>query len=184
MSKTLPGDEITLLHTHPHKLNSPLEKIDPGKKIQNYTPFDATLNMEPYMTPGHSPIQDMKLLGIISHQGTKDNGHYTAMTRREDKWTLYNDAIATQTTTKHIYQTKAYILMYGRTEERIGMVKSAPIDIPEKLESQSGAKENPNPRLETQPGWKIVGKGAAIPAGRKIGSIPGPTPVHLGLLPP
>jgi len=30
------------------------------------------------------------------------------------------------------------------------MVKSSQIDIPEKLESQSGAKENPNPRLETQ----------------------------------
>ena len=98
------------------------------------------------MTPGQTDRHHL----IISHQGTKDNGHYTAMTRREDKWTLYNDAIATQTTTKHIYQTKAYILMYGRTEERIGIVKSAPIDIPEKLESQSGAKEIPNPRLETQ----------------------------------
>jgi len=41
-------------------------------------------------------------------------------------------------------------MMYRRTEESTGMVKSAPIDIPEKLESQSGAKENPNPRLETQ----------------------------------
>jgi len=40
--------------------------------------------------------------------------------------------------------------MYRRTEESTGMVKSAPIDIPEKLESQSGAKEIPNPRLETQ----------------------------------
>jgi len=116
MSKTLPGDEITFLHTHPYNLNSPLEKIEPGEKIQNHIPFDITLDLEPYMTPGHSPIQDMKLIGIISHQGTKDNGHYTAMTKREDKWTLYNDAITIQTTTKHIYQTQAYILMYRRTE--------------------------------------------------------------------
>jgi len=92
----------------------------------------------------------MKMIGIISHQGTKDNGHYTAMTKREDKWTLYNDTITTQTTTKPIHQTQAYILMYRKTEESTGMEKSAPIDISKKLESQSGAKENPNPRLETQ----------------------------------
>jgi len=40
--------------------------------------------------------------------------------------------------------------MYRRTEESAGMVQSAPTDIPEKLESQSGAKDIPNPRLETQ----------------------------------
>ena len=77
-------------------------------------------------------------------------GHYTTMTKREDKWTLYNDAITTQTTTKRIHQTQTYILMYRKTEESTGMVKSAPIDIPKKLECQSGAKENLNPTLETQ----------------------------------
>jgi len=102
------------------------------------------------MTPGHSPTHDMKMIGIISHQGTKDNGHYTAMTKREDKWTLYNDAITTQTTTKHIHQTQAYILMYRKTEQRTGMGKSAPMDIPKKLESQSRAKGNPNTKLEAQ----------------------------------
>jgi len=35
----------------------------------------------------------MKLMGIISHQGTKDHGHYIAMTNRGDEWTSYNDAI-------------------------------------------------------------------------------------------
>jgi len=35
-----------------------------GKTIQNNILFDATLNLEPYMAPGHSPIQDMKLIGI------------------------------------------------------------------------------------------------------------------------
>jgi len=127
-----------------------LKRLILGEKIQKHIPFDITLNLEPYMTPGYLPIQDMKLIGIISHQGTKDNGHYTAMTKKEDEWTLYNDVITTQTTTKRIHQTQAYIMMYRKTEESTGMVKSAPIDIPKKLESQSGAKENPNPRLETQ----------------------------------
>jgi len=72
------------------------------------------------------------------------------MTKREDKWTLYNDAIMTQATTTRIHQTQAYILMYRKTEQSTGMVKSAPIDIPKKLESQSSAKGNLNPRLGTQ----------------------------------
>jgi len=109
-----------------------LKRLILWKKIQNHIPFDTALDLEPYMTPGHSPTHDMKLIGIISHQGTKDNGHYTAMTNGEDKWTLYNDAITTQTTTKHIRQTQAYILMYRKTEQSTGTGKSAPIDSPKK----------------------------------------------------
>ena len=92
----------------------------------------------------------MKLIGIISHQGTKGNGHYTAMTKREDTWSLHNDAITSQTTTEHIHQTQAYILMYRKTEPSTGMGKSAPKDIPKKVESQPRAKEIPNPILESQ----------------------------------
>ena len=65
------------------------------------------------MTPGQTDRHHL----IISHQGTKDNGHYTAMTKREDKWTLCNDALTTQTTTKHIHQTQAYMLIYRKTEQ-------------------------------------------------------------------
>jgi len=151
MSNILLGDKTPLLHTHTYNLNNPLKKIDPGeKKIQNHIPFDTTLDLEPYMTPGHSPTHYMKLIGIISHQSTKDNGHYTALTKREDKWTLYNDAITTQTTMKHVHQTQAYILMYRTTEQRTGTGKPAPTDLPKKLESQSRAKGNFNPRPEAQ----------------------------------
>jgi len=150
MSKTLPGDKNTLLHTYPYNLNSPSEKIDLGKKIQNHIPFDTTLDLEPYMTPGHSSTQDMNLIGIISHQGTKDNGLYTAMTNREDKWTLYNDAITTQTTTKHIHQTQAYILMYRKTAHSTRRGKSVPIHTPKKMASQSRAKGNLSHRPEEQ----------------------------------
>jgi len=92
----------------------------------------------------------MRLIGIISHQGTKDNGHYTAMTNREDKWTLCNDAITTQTTTTHIHQTQAYILMYRKTEQSTGMGKSVLRDSPTKMASQSSSKGKPNPRPKTQ----------------------------------
>ena len=123
-----------------------LKRLILGRKIQTHTSFDTTLDLEPYMTPGHSPSHDMKLVGIISHHGTKDNGHYTAMTRREDKWTLYNDAITTQTTRRHVHQTQAYILMYRKTKQRVGTGEPAPTDIPKKYESQSRAKGNLNPR--------------------------------------
>ena len=79
----------TLSYTHkPTMLIIHLKRLILGKKIQTHISFDTTLDFEPYMTPEHSPPHDMKLVGIISHHGTKDNGHYTAMTRQEDKWTL------------------------------------------------------------------------------------------------
>ena len=128
----------------------------------------------------------MHLIGIIAHQGTKDNRYYTAMTKREDKWTLTNDALTTQTTTKHIHQTQTYILMYRKTRQSTGMEKSAPIDIPKKLESQSRAKGNPNPKLETQQRRKTPASQPELPIktppgqnlprqGRKDG---GANPIH------
>jgi len=101
------------------------------------------------MTPGHASTQDMKLIGIISHQGTKDHGHYTAMPNREDKWTIHNDAITTQTTTTHIHQTQAYILMYRKMEQSTGIGESVPRDSPTKMASQSRSKGKPNPRPKT-----------------------------------
>jgi len=150
MSKTLPGDRNILLHTYPTVLIVHLKRLIMGKIIQNHIPFDTTLDLEPYISQGHPPTQKMKLIGIISHQGTKDNGHYTAITKKEDTWTLYNDAITTQTTTEHIHQTQAYILMYRKTELITGMGKSALKDIPKKLENQPRAKGIPNPILESQ----------------------------------
>jgi len=43
-----------------------------------------------------------------------------------------------------MHQTQAYIFMYRKTEQSTGMGKSAPIDIPKKLESP--CKKNPNPK--------------------------------------
>jgi len=69
------------------------------------------------MMQGYPPIPEMELLGIISHQGTRDSGHYTAITKKEEEWTLYNDATTTHITTTHMHQTQAYILMYRKTPE-------------------------------------------------------------------
>jgi len=84
-----------------------LKRLIPGKKIQQHIPFDITLKLEPYMMQDYSTIPKMELISIISHQGTKDNGHYTAITKKEEEWTLYNDATTTHITTTHIHQPQA-----------------------------------------------------------------------------
>jgi len=80
------------------------------------------------MAPGHASTQKMKLISIMSHQGTKDHGHYVAITNRGDEWTSYDDAITTQTTVTHLHQLQAYILIYRKTEQSVGTGKDAPRD--------------------------------------------------------
>ena len=58
----------------------------------------------------------MKLIGIISHQGTKDQGHYLAIMNRGNEWTSYNDAITAHTTLTQLHQTQAYIMIYRKME--------------------------------------------------------------------
>ena len=59
MSKTLPGDKNTLLHTHPYNLNSPLEKIDPGEinsepyPLRHYLRLGAFHDARTLTYPGH-----------------------------------------------------------------------------------------------------------------------------------
>jgi len=62
-----------------------LKRVILGKKMQQHIPFDITFDLEPYMMLGYPPIQDMELVGIISHQGTKDNRHYMALTKKEEE---------------------------------------------------------------------------------------------------
>ena len=133
-----------------------LERLTLGKKIQQHITFDITLNLEPYMTPGYPAIQDMKLIGIISHQGTKDNGHCTAMTKKKDEWSLYNDAITTQITTKHLHQTQAYVLIYRKTPE-----------LPIKDASRT---EPPLSRKERRRGQPCSGRGVTHSAAKRNGN--------------
>jgi len=80
------------------------------------------------MAPGQALPQKMKLMGIMSHQGTKDRGHYVAITNRGNEWTLYNDAITAQTTLTHLHQSQAYILIYRKMEHSAVTENEAPRD--------------------------------------------------------
>ena len=116
-----PAATKTLSYTHiPTILIVHLKRLILEKKIQNHIPFDTALEMEPYMAPGHALTQKMKLIGIISHQGTKDHGNYVAITNRGNEWTSFNDAITAQTTLTHLHQSQAYILIYRKMEHSAG----------------------------------------------------------------
>ena len=92
-----------------------LKRLLPGGKIHNHTPFDTTLDMEPFMTPGLRSAQRMELIGIISHQGTGKNGHYVAATKKVTEWILYDDATTTQLTPAQLHRLQAYVLIYRKT---------------------------------------------------------------------
>jgi hypothetical protein len=113
-----------------------LKRLILGKKIQNHTPFDTTLEMEPYMAPGHVSSQKMELIGIISHQGTEKHGHYVAITKRGNGWISHNDAITTQTTPTHLHQSQAYVLMYRKTKHSARTEKGAPIVMASQLPTE------------------------------------------------
>jgi len=72
--------------------------------------------MEPFMAPELGSAQKLELIGMISHQGTEKHGHYVAVTKKGEDWTLHNDASTTQITPAHSHQSQAYILLYRKTK--------------------------------------------------------------------
>ena len=110
-TKTLSCTKIpTILIIH-------LKRLLPGGKINNHTPFETTLDMEPFMTPEQRPAQRMKLIGIISHQETGNNGHYLSATKKGIEWTLYDDAKTTHLTLAQLHRLQAYVLIYRKTTQ-------------------------------------------------------------------
>ena len=105
----------TLSYTHiPTILIIHLKRLILGEKIQTHIPFNTVLEMKPYLAPGQASPQTMELIGIISHQGTKEHGHYVAITKKGNEWISHNDAKVTQATLTQLHQTQAYIMIYRK----------------------------------------------------------------------
>jgi len=118
-----------LSYTHiPTILIVHLKRFILGKKTQTHMPFDTVLEMKPYLAPGQASPQKMELIGIISHQGTKDPGHYVAITKRGNEWISYNDAITAQTTSTQLHQTQAYIMIHRKMDHNEATGINAPRD--------------------------------------------------------
>ena len=104
-------------YTHiPTILTIHLKRLILGKKIQTHVPFDTVLDMKPHLAPGQASPQTMELIGIISHQGTKEQGHYVTISKRGNDWISHNDAIVTQATLTQLHQTQAYIMIYRKMD--------------------------------------------------------------------
>jgi len=91
------------------------------------------------MAPGLRLAQKMKLIGIISHQGSGKHGHYVAMTKKREDWILHNDALTTLATPAHLHQSQAYILIYRKTKLSTEMETEIPI---------TGTSQQPTEKLK------------------------------------
>ena len=89
-------------------------------------PFDTVLDMNPYLAPGQTSTQTMELIGIITHQGTKEQGHYVTISKKGNRWISHNDAIVTQVTVTQLLQTQAYIMIYRKMDHEGGTGTNGP----------------------------------------------------------
>jgi len=93
---------LTILMIH-------LERLILGQQILTHTAVDTNLDLGPHMTQGHAKPQTTQLVGLISHHGPLNgSGHYTAVTKKEETWTLFDDNSATTIFTRRVLQAQAY----------------------------------------------------------------------------
>jgi len=90
-----------------------------GKKLQTHTAFGTTLDLGPYTTLELPQPQRPQLVGVISHHGSSDSGHYTAITKKEENWTLFDDNSTIHMPKQQVLQTQAYILLYRISDSRV-----------------------------------------------------------------
>ena len=84
--------------------------------------------MKPYLSPGQASSQTMELIGIIAHQGTKEQGHYVTITKKGNEWISHNDAKVTPATLTQLHQTQAYIKIYRKMDHNGGIGTNGPKD--------------------------------------------------------
>jgi len=117
----------TLSYIHvPTILIIHLKRLILGREIQTHVPFDTVLDMKPYLAPGQTSTQTMELIGIITHQGTKEQGHYVTISKKGNRWISHNDAIVTQVTVTQLLQTQAYIMIYRKMDHEGGTGTNGP----------------------------------------------------------
>ncbi|GIM04826.1 hypothetical protein Vretimale_9290 [Volvox reticuliferus] len=86
-------------------------------KIDNYVEFSTTIDLQPFMLPGHSGPGDVtyELAGIVVHHGDLEGGHYVAYIRGNgDTWWCKNDDCAVKVPLEEVLVQKAYMLFYER----------------------------------------------------------------------
>ena len=177
----------TLSFTHiPTILIIYLKRLILGRKIQTHVPFDTVLDMKPYLAPGQASTQTMELIGIIAHQGTKEQGHYVTITKKGNKWISHNDAIVTQATLTQLLQTQAYIMIYTKKDHDGGTEINGPKD-PIMVQEPTAKKSKLSHRMENRPeespllpGPRVTypEQNPSVQQGPHGGDIPQPSPIY------
>jgi len=144
--------------------------------------------MKPYLTPGQASTQTMKLIGIIAHQGSKEQGHYVTITKKGNKWISHNDAIVTQVTLTQLLQTQAYIMIYRKMDHDGGTETNGPKD-PITVQESTAKKSKLLHRMEHRPEESPILPGPwetypeqnpSCQQGSNGGDIPQPSPIYGG----
>jgi len=130
----------------------------------------------------------MELIGIIAHQGTKEQGHYDTITKKGNKWISHNDAIVTQATVTQLLQTQAYIMIYRKMDHDGGTGTNGPKDSITVQESTT-KKPKLSHKMEHRPedssllpGLRVKYPGQNLPCqqGFNGGDNPQPSPIYGG----
>ncbi len=60
-------------------------------KRESEVSFDLELDLSPYVIPGLQSTTKYKLIGIVNHSGSLEGGHYTALCRRNNRYSLISE---------------------------------------------------------------------------------------------
>jgi len=127
----------------------------------------------------------MELIGIITHQGTKEQRHYVTITRKGNKWISYNDAMVTQVTVTELLQTQAYIIIYRKMDHvggtgTNGLRNSITIQKSTSKKPKLSHKMECRPVESLPPGPRVKFPEQNIPCQQKSigGDTPQPSPIY------
>lgn len=91
-------------------------------KLNNYIEFPTYLDMSKYCQTdkvSETPAIVYELIGLISHQGSVNQGHYTSICKIPGgQWFKFNDSMVTAVTETDVLKEQAYLLFY--TVRQIG----------------------------------------------------------------
>lgn len=88
-----------------------------NQKLNDYISFPKQLDMKAYLHDSEEDNTDpsiiYELIGIISHSGTVNEGHYVAFCKiTSGEWFKFNDSMVTKILEEDVLKEQAYLLFY------------------------------------------------------------------------
>lgn len=95
-----------------------MDKTGIKRKIQTpvVMPKDGILDMKSYVLEGVAGSTQYVLKACVDHQGTPDDGHYTASVKSENDWIEVSDAVLDPITWQDVVDDKHYLYIFERRQ--------------------------------------------------------------------